>query len=292
MELGIFAKTFVRMDFEEGFAAAKSFGLECIQFNFSCAGLPTLPESIEPVLLDRIRSALERSSLSMAAVSGTCNLINPDASRRTKDLRELTTLIGACAGLRTPVVTLCTGTRDPVNMWRTHPENHSPSAWRDLVLSLEQLLPIAQEHRVFLGIEPEPANVIDSALKARKLLDEIRSPWLRVIFDAANLLQPTTLHQQSKILSEAVDLVGSEVVVAHAKDLTGDASAGHVATGQGALDYKLYLRLLQQAGFKGPLILHNLREEEVPAAVAFLREKVRSLQGSRIESIESREPRL
>jgi sugar phosphate isomerase/epimerase len=277
MELGIFAKTFVRVDFEEGFAAAKSFGLECIQFNFSCAGLPTLPESIEPVLLDRIRSALERSSLSMAAVSGTCNLINPDTAHRTKDLRNLRTLIGACAGLGAPVVTLCTGTRDPVNMWRAHPDNHSPDAWRDLVHSLEQLLPIAQERRVFLGIEPEPANVIDSALKARKLLDEIQSPWLKVIFDAANLLQPSTLHRQHEILSEAVDLLAADTVVAHAKDLTGDASAGHVAAGRGALDYKLYLQLLQRAGFKGPLILHNLSEEELPGAVSFLRKRLHDL---------------
>ena len=41
--------------------------------------------------------------------------------------------------------------------------------------------------------------------------------------------------------------------------------------------YKLYLRMLQQAGFKGPLILHNLREEEVPGAVAFLRRGLNDL---------------
>jgi sugar phosphate isomerase/epimerase len=278
MELGIFAKTFVRPDFEDAFAAARNCGLSCIQFNFSCAGMPTLPESIEPVLLDRIRSARERHSLSMAAVSGTCNLINPDSARRTKDLTSLQTLIAACPGLGTSIVTLCTGTRDPADMWRAHPDNHSPRAWRDLVLSLQQLLPIAQARRVFLGIEPESANVIDSASKARKLLDEIKSPWLKVIFDAANLLQPEALHQQHKILSGAVDLVGADIVLAHAKDLTEDHSARHVAAGQGALDYGLYLALLQQAAFNGPLILHNLREKEVPRAVSFVQEKMRSLQ--------------
>jgi len=271
MELGIFAKTFARRDFEEGFATAKSYGLDCVQFNFSCAGIPTLPDSIEPVLLARIHSALEQRSLSMEAVSGTCNLINPDTTQRAKDLRNMRTLIEACAGLGTSVVTLCTGTRDPGNMWRAHPENHSPGAWRDLVHSLEQLLPLAQERGVFLGIEPEPANVIDSAWKARKLLDEIKSPQLKVIFDAANLLQPHTLHEQNKILSQGVDLVGSEIVVAHAKDLTEDCSTGHVVAGRGAIHYELYLSLLHNAGFTGPLILHNLREEEIPGAVTFLR---------------------
>lgn len=280
MELGIFAKTFVRADFEEGFAAVKSFGLDCVQFNFSCAGLPTLPECVEPILLERIRSALERHSLRMAAVSGTCNLINPDTAQRANDLRNLRTLIEACAGLGTSVVTLCTGTRDPSNMWRAHPENHSPGAWRDLAHSLEQLLPVAQERGVFLGIEPEPANVIDSAWKARRLLDEIKSNRLKVIFDAANLLRPHTLHQQNKILSEAVDLLASDIVIAHAKDLAEDGSTGHVAAGRGALDYGLYLSTLQNAGFNGPLVLHNLREEEVPGAVTFLRELRVSLDHS------------
>lgn len=276
MQLGIFAKTFVRADFEEAFEAAKANGLDCVQFNFSCAGLPTLPEAIDSALLQRIRSALERRSVSMAAVSGTCNLIHPNAVHRAKDLGNLQSLVRACGELGTSVVTLCTGTRDAADMWRAHPQNHAPDAWRDLAQSLERLLPIAQERRVFLGIEPEPANVIDSASRARKLLDEIKSPWLKIVFDAANLLQPRTVNQQEKILPEAVGLLGADIVLAHAKDLSGNPSGGQVAAGQGALDYGLYLSLLRNAGFAGPLILHSLREDQVLVAVAFLREQCRN----------------
>ena len=271
MQLGIFAKTFARTNFEDTFAAAQSLGLDCVQFNFSCAGLPTLPESIDAGLLLRIRSELERHSLSMAAISETCNLIHPDPARRGNDLARLELLLHACRELGTSVVTLCTGTRDPIDMWRAHPENHSTGAWRDLVKALEQLLPVAQQLNIALGIEPEPSNVIDSAPRARDLLNQLKSPHLKIIFDAANLVRAKTLDVQDKILSEAVDLLGLDIVVAHAKDLTRDPLAAHVAAGRGSLDYNLYLSLLRQARFEGPLILHNLREDEAPEAVRFLR---------------------
>jgi sugar phosphate isomerase/epimerase len=276
MKLGIFAKTFSRTRLEEALAAVKVYGLDCVQFNFSSAGLPTLPDTIDRALANRIQSELKKFSLSLAAVSGTCNLIHPEPAQRTKNLSNLCGLIRACPGLGADVVTLCTGTRDAVDMWRKHKENQSPEAWRDLVTSLDQLLPVAQEYGVVLGIEPEPANVISSAPEARKLLDEMKSPWLKIIFDAANLLQPQTVKMQKEVLTAGMDLLGRDVILAHAKDLTSTPNTGHVAAGQGALDYPLYFSLLQSAGFNGPLILHSLTEKEVPTAVAFLKKNLRS----------------
>ena len=55
MRLGIFAKTFVRPTLEQTLDAVKTHGLDCVQFNMACAGLPTLPEQIEPTVCARIR---------------------------------------------------------------------------------------------------------------------------------------------------------------------------------------------------------------------------------------------
>ncbi|HZR15820.1 MAG TPA: sugar phosphate isomerase/epimerase [Verrucomicrobiae bacterium] len=269
MQAGIFAKTFIRATWQETLAAVKGHGLECVQFNFSCAGLPTLPEKIDPALAAAIRTQLNQLSLSMAAISGTCNLIDPDAAKRGQELARLQKLIRASKELGAGVVTLCTGTRDPQDMWRAHPDNHSTGAWNDLLAALEQLLPVAEESGIALGIEPEPANVIDSAKKARALLDQLASPRLKIVFDAANLVHVGDLARQCEILAKAVDLLGSDIVIAHAKDLARGMT-GHVAAGRGKLDYHCYLGLLRCAGFDGPVILHSLSEDEVPAAVAFL----------------------
>src|ERR1041384_4297615 len=102
MQLGIFAKTFVRPTLGETLDAVVSHGLDCIQFNFSCVSLPTLPEQIDAGLVDEIRRELTMRRLTMAAVSGTFNLIHPDLRKRRHGLARLKVLIRAVAQASPP----------------------------------------------------------------------------------------------------------------------------------------------------------------------------------------------
>ena len=137
MRLGIFAKTFSRPTVEAAFDAVKEHGLDCVQFNMACAGLPALPDDIAPSLAIRIHEASLSRGIAIAAVSGTYNMAHPDLRIRQAGLRRLRTLASACHSMGTSVITLCTGTRDPENMWSWHPENASSSAWSDLLSSME-----------------------------------------------------------------------------------------------------------------------------------------------------------
>jgi sugar phosphate isomerase/epimerase len=277
MQIGIFARTFRRPSLGQLLDVIAEHGIESVQFNFSCVGLSTLPEHIDPALVDQIRSELGDRHLKLAAISGTFNLIHPDIRIRRNGLRRLRELAVACARMGAPVITLCTGTRDSENMWRQHPENDSPDAWRDLLTSLTEALAFAESNQVALAVEPEPGNVVDSACKGRRLLDELRSPHLKVVMDAANLLHTEDLPRMREILTEAFDLLGTDIVIAHAKDLQEEGEGHHVAAGKGRLDYNLYLSLLRACGFAGPVILHELQEWEVGECVAFLRGKLRAL---------------
>lgn len=274
MQIGIFAKTFVRPTLEETLDAVKAHGLGCVQFNMVCAGLPSMPDCIKIEHCDTIRREMSTRNITMAAVSGTFNMIHPDIQRRRTGLRRLRVLASACEPLGTSVITLCTGTRDTENMWRHHPENDSPQAWNDLTESMSEALLIAEEHGVTLGFEPEVSNVVDSAKKGRRLLDEMQSPHLRVVMDAANIFHTGELPQMHEILDEAFSLLGEDIVIAHAKDLSRDGEAGDVAAGRGMLDYDYYLSLLHKTGFDGALILHGLEEAEVQKSVDFLRAKL------------------
>jgi sugar phosphate isomerase/epimerase len=278
MQLGIMARVFDRPTLEERLDAIRDRRFSAIQFGFECAGLPGLPEQIDQELSARIRRALEARQLTMAAVSGTYNMIDPDLDKRRDGLRRLGELIAACDLLGTSIITLCTGTHDPDNMWRRHPDNDLPDAWRDLTAELSAILPLAEQHRITLGVEPEVANVVDSARKARRLLDEMQSPCLKIIVDGANLFHPGELARQEAILDEAFDLLGDAVVLAHAKDLSHDLEEGWetrwAAAGQGRVDYDRYLRLLRSSGYDGALILHSLVEGEVASSAHFLTERM------------------
>ena len=183
LQLGIFAKTFARPSLEENLDAVRAHGFACVQYNLVCAGLPTLPDAIESAVCDRIRRAFAERRVSMAAVSGTFNIIDADLVRRQAHLRRLQVLADACAELGTSTITLCTGTCDPNNMWRRHPDNDKPETWSRLVHAMREIARIGQRSGVTMAFEPEVNNVVDSARKARRLLDEIASPHLRVIMD-------------------------------------------------------------------------------------------------------------
>src|ERR687889_275451 len=129
MRLGIFAKTFARTSPEDAFDSLASYGLHGTQFNMSVAGLPSMPDEIDPALADRVRKAAADRNIALVAVSGTFNMIHPDVGVRREGLRRLGVLAGACERLGTSTVTLCTGTRDPEDMWRRHPDNDRPEAW-------------------------------------------------------------------------------------------------------------------------------------------------------------------
>jgi sugar phosphate isomerase/epimerase len=281
MQIGIFARTFARPNLGELLSAIAQHGIGSVQFNFSCVGLPTLPHPIGSTLTNQIRQEFADHRLNLAAVSGTFNMIHPNVRVRHDGLRRFKELVGACAKMGAPVITLCTGTRDSENMWRRHPANDSPEAWSDLLASLSEVLPVAEANRITLGVEPEPNNVVASARKARRLLDELKSPCLKIVMDAANLFQVEDLPKMGEILDEAFDLLGGDIVIAHAKDIQLAGELRHVAAGKGLLDYDHYLARLYACGFAGPLVLHELEESEVAGSVAFLRGKLKASERER-----------
>src|SRR6185369_2967708 len=157
-------------------------------------------------------------------------------------VRRLGVMASAAREMGTKLIHLCTGTRDRINMWRRNPNNGTPEAWRDMVGCVKDAVEAAKGTGVTLAFEPEVNNIVDSAAKARKLLDEVGSAQLKVTMDGSNLFHAGEFARMGEILDEAFELVGKDVVMAHAKDVSHDGDAGHEAAGHGKLDYPRYVR--------------------------------------------------
>jgi sugar phosphate isomerase/epimerase len=209
-------------------------------------------------------------------VSGTFNAIHPDPTYRAECLRRVGVLASRCAALGTKVITLCTGTRDAGYMWRFHPDNATTESWAEMVETMRRLVDHAEENSVTLAFEPEVVNVVDTAEKAERLIDEIGSNRLGVVMDPANYFHPHTLERMPEVLADAFAHVGEFIVLAHAKDVRGPEPGGREcirpAAGTGVLDYATYLRLLRDSDYDGALIMHSLEEQEVPASRDYVRQ--------------------
>lgn len=273
MKLSAFATTFPRDSIDAVFAASASYGLRSTQFDMAAAGLDTLPEEIPDDTITEIRTAADAHGVTIDAMEGTFNMAHPDGAHRVDGLRRFEAVARACARLDVPILTLCTGSRDPDHMWRRHPDNRTPQAWADMRSTVERAVAIAEEQDIVLGVEPEINNVVESAAAARRLLDEIQSAKLKVIFDGANLFDVQdplrSLEVADNVFADAADLVGPDVVLAHAKDIT--ASGSFVAAGEGDLPWRSFLATLIEVGFDGALVMHSLSEQQVPSSAQMIR---------------------
>ncbi|MBT4138494.1 MAG: sugar phosphate isomerase/epimerase, partial [Candidatus Latescibacteria bacterium] len=159
-------------------------------------------------------------------------------------------------------------------MWRPHPDNNTPEAWCDLVDSMAKVAEIAEANHVVMAFEPEVANTVDSAKKARQIIDEVGSDRIKVVIDGANIYHKGELAKMHDMLDEAFDLLAGDIVHAHAKDLDHDGEAGKLAAGTGVLDYEYYMKLLDKIGFDGPMVLHGLEESQVEMCRDFVVGKI------------------
>ena len=276
MEIGIFATTFLKPndpapDVDGPLDQIAGLGIAAVSYDALCLGLPSMPDAIPPEQTTQTREALLARGQWMASLSATFNMAHPDPAERETGLGQLEVLAASAHAFGTDLLTLCTGTRSLESMWRFHPDNASEEAWADMRATMEQAIAIAEKYDIRLGIEPEVANVVASPQAARRLLDETGSDRLTIVMDGANIFPAGTLPRQREILDAAFDLLGGDIGMAHAKDLTRDGAAGNAAAGTGLLDYGYYIHLLRQSGFDGAVVLHGLSAAQAPGCVDFLK---------------------
>ena len=270
MKLGIFSKTYETHSIDETFKRMSRDGLYCTNLNFANAGMPVLPEVFDASAVKHIADSAAACGISIPSVTGTFNMIDPDKKARMSGIAQFRNHCIMAGVLGIPVVSLCTGSKNPESKWKWHNDNLLPESYRELMLTTEFLLEYAEEGNVVLGVEPEVSNIINTPCKALQYLKDAASDRLKIIIDGANLFTAENAGKMRDVLDETFDLLGEHIVLAHAKDLSLKDGVSFVAAGEGELDYPYYISLLKQAGYDGALVMHGLNEEQVARSRDFL----------------------
>lgn len=203
--------------------AARTAGYDAVQFNLACAGLPSLPDHIddEAGVIARIVAASRASDVSLGRPFRHLQH-GPPRPRKTPGRVE-----GAggghsgCGGGGDPAGDACTGTRHPSDQWAHHLDNADPSAWADMAAEMALALDLAESHGVDLGIEPEQANIVQSTADARRLIAQMGSGRLKIVFDPANRAEQATPAQAREIVARSIAPALGAIAMVHAKDRGG-----------------------------------------------------------------------
>ena len=242
LELGIFARVFPPGDARALAGTIRRHGLRLVHLNLVAVGLPTIPDVDEMSAIDlgRIATAFQAAGLVVWGVSATYNMAYPDDARRRAETHRAAAFVPRIRDLGTSNMTVCSGTRDPRDKWRAHPDNGTPDAWDDMIESFSVLADAAISSGVKLVVEPEPGNVITGTDLALRLVSDLgsRGEVVRFVLDPANLVARKPISERSGILEDA--RLGDRTVCLHAKDvIEWDERLG----GEEGLDFVHVMRL-------------------------------------------------
>jgi sugar phosphate isomerase/epimerase len=277
MKIGICTTDFPVQTIEMLFERIQSLGISPVQFSFATIGEDDIPVRIPAEMIRQIRSAISERQVEITAINGTFNMIAPDIIERKQGIGRFEALADACRKLDCSVLSLCTGTRSRASMWQWHPDNATDEAWNDLLESIRPIIAIAEQYQIDLGVETEASNVVSSPGLARRFLDEINSPRLKIIMDCANLFHENEAWPENvrPVIKNAFDLLGRDIIIAHGKDIQASPEIVFASPGKGIVDYDYFLDLLKLYGYRGNMFLHGIKDEaEIPSCIGFMRQKL------------------
>lgn len=97
------------------------------------------------------------------------------------------------------------------------------------------------------AIEPVYRHIVWNPVQARKVLDEINSPNLQIIFDPVNLLDIANYQDREAVIREAIELLGPDIAMVHLKDFRiEEGRMVSVGCGLGMMDYTEILKFMKE----------------------------------------------
>lgn len=211
-----------------------------------------------------LRHVFDENKLDIAVLGNYLNLATPDKDELKKSVERYKAHLRFASMLGCSVVGTETGA--PNVRYEYEPACRSEESLKLFIDRLNPIVEYAEKSGVILALEPVIRHIVYSPERARKVLDTIDSPNLRIIFDPVNLLDESNIHDYRAVIRNAIDILGKDVEVIHVKDF--DIADGQViscAAGTGIMDYTDLIEFIER---DKPYIQCTLEETQPHNAVA------------------------
>ena len=265
LKLGVFTGVYAGLPLEEAARRMAADGFHAVVLEYAFADVrfdPWAPDWDKARLITR---TLAKHNLKIAGLFGYYNLVDPDPARRQRGEQRMQVLIENWKQFGCRNISTETGTLNTKSEWLESPENGTEQAYQQCRAALEKLTQAARKTGAVISIEPYWRNVIDSITLAQRVVQDV--PGLKLVMDPCNYFHKEDLSRMDPMLEEMFRALGKQIVLAHAKDVKAAAEGTDLpASGQGVLDYPLYLRLLAGLNRELYLIIEHLTLDDVPRA--------------------------
>lgn len=222
-----------------------------------------------------LKAALAQYDVTFFDMHTYTNNIHPDPAIRAKNHRYVVEQCEAAERVGCDMVTTHTGTCSDNIPISPHPDNWTWETWKESVSVIRKLLADTSGMKVRFGIEAVNMTASNNPRAHRQLLDEIGDPRLKVCLDPVNMMHLGVYYRNSELIEECFDLLGDDIIAAHAKDtwVLPDKMSAYItepAAGKGILDYETYLVCLSRLSVPCPLIIEHIPDEQYADAKKYI----------------------
>lgn len=151
-------------------------------------------------------------------------------------------------------------------------------AYQRVLKTFKELTKAAERNGVCIAVEGVHCFVINTPKKMRRLVDDLNSDNVKVIFDPVNYLNTNNYKNQDEIIKETFDLLRDKICVVHAKDFTVENGIFKSAKPtEGMLNYNLIFRKLKENNLDIPIICEEISDIDAVAVFRELKKIQRNL---------------
>lgn len=274
MQLGIRLHDIRKAPLEERLAIAHEQGFACGHLALSkvISEYPVDDGALTPGYAMYLKRIFRENELDVAVLGCYLNLANPNPKSLAGITHRYMAHIRFASLLGAGVVGTETGA--PNEEYQFEERSHSEEALEIFIKNLRPVVEYAEKMGVIVAIEPVYKHIVCNPKRARRVLDEIASPNLQIIFDPVNLLDICNYKDRDAIIAEAIELLGDDIAMVHIKDFqVSDGKLVSVAAGTGEMDYMPIIRFMKM---RKPYI-HATLEDTVPENAVAARAYIQAL---------------
>lgn len=145
---------------------------------------------------------------------------------------------------------------------------NSEEAYMRVLQTMREIVSEAEEQGVNIGLEGVHCYVINTPQKMKRLVDDLDSDNVKVIFDPVNYLNIDNYCNQDEMIEDMFNLLSDKICVLHAKDFVVENGEIKMAKPtEGMLNYKFIFEKMKECNIDIPIICEEINEVE--AVVAF-----------------------
>ncbi len=277
MQFGIRLHDAVKAPLEERLKAVHEQGFSCAHLALSkvISENSVADSALTPGYAMYLKRLFDKYGLDVAVLGCYLNLANPDSEKLKTIQNKYMANIRFAAHLGAGVVGTETGA--PNLEYKFEEACWNEESLQTFINNLRPVVKYAEQMGVLMAIEPVVRHIVCNPVRARRVLDEINSPNLRIILDPVNLLEVYNYEKQDEILDEAVELLGKDVAVLHVKDFQiKDGKLVSVPVGQGMCHWERVIPYMKKEKPFMHATLENTSPENAVAALEHIREIYRN----------------